>query len=57
MLFRLGDRLAVRLPRRRSAEALLVTEAEWLPVVAAGLPLPVPVPLRTGGPGRGYPYR
>ncbi|WP_309080345.1 aminoglycoside phosphotransferase family protein [Zhihengliuella sp.] len=57
VLFRLGDALAVRLPRRRSAEALLAAETEWLPGLAAGLPLPVPVPLRSGRPGRGYPYR
>lgn len=40
-LYRLGDRLIVRLPRRRSAIPLLTKEIAWLPLFA-DLPLEVP---------------
>jgi aminoglycoside phosphotransferase (APT) family kinase protein len=56
MLFRLGDGLVVRLPRRRLGANILVNEQRWLPALAPGLPLPVPVPVRTGVPGEGYPW-
>lgn len=55
-MFRLGDDLAVRLPRRASAARLLRQELRWLPGLARGLPLSVPSPLRTGEPALGYPY-
>ncbi|KPP83665.1 MAG: putative aminoglycoside phosphotransferase [Rhodobacteraceae bacterium HLUCCA08] len=42
-IFRLGDRLSVRVPRRRSAIALLSKELDWLAHLQ-GLPLQVPVP-------------
>ncbi len=54
-LWRLGEELAVRLPRTRRAPALLRKEHRWLPVLAPRLPLPVPVPLRTGEPSAGFP--
>src|SRR4051794_18153274 len=47
---RLGDELAVRLPRTERAPALLRTEQRWLPELAPRLPLPTPVPLRVGAP-------
>ena len=50
-LFRLGDGLAVRLPRRAASATLIEHEQRWLPQLAARLPLPAPVPLRTGVPG------
>lgn len=56
VIFRLGEELAVRLPRRSSAAALLENEMRWLPVLSPRLPLPTPAPVRSGGPGRGYPY-
>jgi len=55
-LFRLGDALAVRLPRRAASAALIEHEQRWLPRLSAGLPLPVPVPLRVGRPGCGFPW-
>jgi aminoglycoside phosphotransferase (APT) family kinase protein len=55
-LFRLGDDLVVRLPRRQVAADLIVHEQHWLPVLASRLPLPVPVPVRVGRPGRGFPW-
>ena len=48
--WRLGDDLAVRLPRTARAAALLRTEQKWLPVLAKRLPLSTPVPVRTGEP-------
>ncbi len=56
-MFRLGEELAIRLPRRAAAASLIEHEQEWLPRIAGNLTLPVPVPLRTGEPGRGYPWR
>lgn len=55
-LFRLGDALAVRLPRRLSAVVLIEQEQRWLPVLAPRLPLAVPAPLRVGIPGCGFPW-
>ncbi len=48
--WRLGDDLAVRMPRTERAPSLLRTEQRWLPVLAGRLPLPVPVPVRIGEP-------
>lgn len=55
-VFRLGDDLAVRLPRRASAARLIEHEQRWLPALAAVLPVPVPVPLAAGVPGDGFPW-
>src|SRR5687767_7048710 len=51
-LFRLGDELAVRLPRRAGSATQLEHEQRWLPQFAARLPVAVPVPLRVGVPSR-----
>ena len=55
-MFRLGDILALRMPRRAAGGVLIHTEQRWLPQVAPGLPLQTPVPVRIGAPGRGYPF-
>lgn len=55
-IFRLGEQLAVRLPRRAVAAPLVVHEQTWLPQLAAHLTLPIPAPYRTGKPARGYPW-
>lgn len=55
-LFRLGDDLTVRVPRRAASAALIEHEQRWLPRLSPRLPLPVPVPLRVGRPGRGFPW-
>ena len=55
-LFRLGDDLAVRLPRRAASAASIEHEQRWLPRLSPRLPLPVPVPLRIGWPGCGFPW-
>src|SRR5438105_5013319 len=55
-LWRLGDDLAVRLPRRAVAAALIENEQRRLPGPATRVPLSVPVPLRIGKPSPGYPW-
>ncbi|MER7274215.1 phosphotransferase [Dactylosporangium sp. NPDC000244] len=55
-VFRLGPGLAVRVPRRRAAAALIRHEQRWLPALAATLPLPIPAPVRAGRPAPYYPY-
>src|SRR3984957_6125130 len=55
-LYRVGDELVARLPRRAPGAQIIKNEQRWLPGLAARLPLPVPYPERTGVPGCGYPY-
>jgi aminoglycoside phosphotransferase (APT) family kinase protein len=55
-LFRLGDDLALRLPRREASAILVEHEQRWLPLLAPQLPLPIPVPIRHGRPGCGFPW-
>jgi aminoglycoside phosphotransferase (APT) family kinase protein len=55
-LYRVGEHLVVRLPRRAAAAALIEHEQRWLPELAPRLPLPIPVPLRIGRPGCGFPW-
>jgi aminoglycoside phosphotransferase (APT) family kinase protein len=55
-LFRLGDELIVRMPRRAASAALIEHEQQWLPRLSPSLPLPIPVPLRVGRPGCGFPW-
>jgi aminoglycoside phosphotransferase (APT) family kinase protein len=54
-MWRLGDDLAVRLPRTPRAPGLLAKERRWLPLLAPRLPLPVPTPLRGGEPSARFP--
>jgi aminoglycoside phosphotransferase (APT) family kinase protein len=59
MTYRLGDALAVRLPRIRGAVDLLRHEQTWLPWIAESLrdvPLTIPVPQRVGQPGKHFPW-
>jgi aminoglycoside phosphotransferase (APT) family kinase protein len=56
-IYRLGDALSVRLPRRRGSRVeWLDKEFEWLPKLAPLLPLQVPAPVARGAPGEGYPH-
>jgi aminoglycoside phosphotransferase (APT) family kinase protein len=57
VMFRLGNDLAVRLPRRTVAATLIEHEQRWLPELAPLLPVPIPAPVRVGVPGAGYPWR
>jgi aminoglycoside phosphotransferase (APT) family kinase protein len=56
VIFRLGDDLVVRLPRRAASAVLVAHEQRWLPELAPRLPLPVPAPVRFGVPGCGFPW-
>lgn len=61
VVYRLGDDLTVRLPRRALAAELVANELRWLPGLAERLPLPIAAPVRAGvpssGPGRPtYPF-
>jgi aminoglycoside phosphotransferase (APT) family kinase protein len=58
VIVRLGDELAVRLPRRAAAAALIEHEQRWLPEIARRVApvAPVPVPVRTGRPALGFPW-
>ena len=56
-MFRLGESLAVRLPRRGAAAQLVVNEQTWLPALAPWLPLATPSPIRLGKPDALYPWR
>jgi aminoglycoside phosphotransferase (APT) family kinase protein len=55
-MYRLGDELTVRIPRRAIAAELMANELKWLPVLAKDLPIVAPVPVRDGRPGLGYPW-
>src|SRR5919206_1954143 len=55
-IYRLGDELAVRLPRRRGPTEPGGKEIEWLPRLAPLLPLAIPVPVAAGRPRAGYPW-
>jgi aminoglycoside phosphotransferase (APT) family kinase protein len=57
VMFQLGDRLCVRLPRRTIAAKLIENEQTWLPLLAERLTLPVPKPYRIGLPGNNYPWQ
>jgi aminoglycoside phosphotransferase (APT) family kinase protein len=56
-LYRLGERLVVRLPRRERTSLTLEKERRWLPRLAPALPVAVPRPVADGLPGEGYPFR
>lgn len=55
-IYRLGADMAVRLPRIHWAMPQVAKEFQWLPLLAAHLPVAVPVPLAKGKPGLGYPF-
>ena len=56
VIYRLGDEMAVRLPRGEWAAGHVAKEQYWLPRLAPHLPLPVPVTLGVGSPAFGYPW-
>ena len=54
-MWRLGDDLAVRLPRHTQDGELLLKEHTLLPAMAPRLPLQIPVPQRLGQPSERFP--
>lgn len=55
VLYRLGDTLSLRFPRRASAVSQIARDQKWLPHLQ-GLPLQVPQPVAVGAPGAGFPW-
>jgi aminoglycoside phosphotransferase (APT) family kinase protein len=55
-MYRLGDGLVVRLPRRAGSVRGLEKELRWLPVLAPRLPIAVPEPVAFGMPTEDYPF-
>jgi aminoglycoside phosphotransferase (APT) family kinase protein len=55
-VFRLGDELSVRIPRRDGPTRPGSRELDWLPRLAPRLPVEVPVALAQGRPGENYPW-
>lgn len=55
-IFRLGDRLAVRLPRHPGAAGQVEKEQAWLPRLAPHLPTPIPAPVAAGVPTDSFPW-
>ncbi|QKE84679.1 aminoglycoside phosphotransferase family protein [Arthrobacter sp. NEB 688] len=53
-VFRLGDDLAVRMPREERYVPDLLTEVRWLPHLAPSLPVPVPQVVAVGRPAAGF---
>lgn len=56
-IYRLGEDMAVRLPRIAWAVGQVEKEERWLPELAPHLPLAIPVPLAKGEPAEGYPWQ
>jgi aminoglycoside phosphotransferase (APT) family kinase protein len=55
-IFRLGDELSLRLPRRNGPTAPGSKESDWLPKLAPLLPVDVPAPVAQGRPNAEYPW-
>ena len=55
-IYRVGEALAVRLPRIGWATSQAAKEAEWLPRLAPQLPLALPVQVARGRAAEGYPF-
>lgn len=53
-MFRLGDQLCVRFPRRKIAATLIEHEQTWLPQLP-NLPISIPISYRLGHLGQSYP--
>ncbi|WP_436533490.1 aminoglycoside phosphotransferase family protein [Actinoplanes sp. HUAS TT8] len=54
--FRVGDDLAVRLPRTPGTQGQVEKDMTWLPRLAPALPLAVPQPLEIGAPSEEFPF-
>jgi len=54
-IYRLGDELSLRLPRRLEWSDDEHVVAQWLPRFAPALPVAIPIPIAQGEPGAGYP--
>jgi aminoglycoside phosphotransferase (APT) family kinase protein len=55
-IFRLGEKLSLRLARREGPTEPGGDEFDWLPRLGPLLPVEIPVPVAQGHPGSGYPW-
>ena len=55
-IYRLGEDMAVRLPRIPGGTGTIDKEVRWLPTLAPLLPVAISQPLAKGSPGQGYPW-
>jgi aminoglycoside phosphotransferase (APT) family kinase protein len=55
-IFRLGDDLSIRLPRREGPIEPGGKEFDWLPRLAPLLPIDIPIPVAQGRPSDDYPW-
>jgi len=56
VMFRLGNDMSIRLPRKSEAEQAIIKECTWLPKLALHLPLAIPKPLAQGKASENYPF-
>jgi aminoglycoside phosphotransferase (APT) family kinase protein len=56
VLYRLGEEWVVRLPRQDGVVPELAGARQWMPYLAARLPVPVPEQVAEGEPGHGFPW-
>lgn len=56
VIYRLGEKYLLRIPRRQLGADLLKQEQKWLPVLGKGLPIDVPIPLFSGQPEEWFPW-
>lgn len=54
--FRVGEDVAVRLPRTPQTQGQVEKDLKWLPHLAPKLPLPIPAPLAIGEPSDEFPF-
>jgi aminoglycoside phosphotransferase (APT) family kinase protein len=54
--YRLGNEMALRIPRREVGDRLIRNEQKWLGGIGARVPLPIPAPLYLGVPQGSYPW-
>lgn len=57
VIYRLGDDLAVRLPRRTEGADGIAREQHWLPILAPLLPVAVPEVVGVGNPTTDFPHQ
>ena len=55
-MYRLGDELVIRMPRRKVAVELLENERFWLPNLSSILPIDIPTPKHLGSSNADYPW-
>ena len=54
--FRLGNKMAVRLPRHERYVAAVEKEMKYLPMLSRGISIPITKPLEKGRPTKAYPF-